>query len=108
MQSYGISIDKIPFVRYCRVGAGDHIGELTDCELLCILVGERPGLVSSESMSAYITYKPRLGVPESRRTVVSNIHRQGIPAVEAGAHIASLMEKMLRQKTSGIDLKQEA
>ena len=75
---------------------------------MCILVGERPGLVSSESMSAYITYKPRLGVPESRRTVVSNIHRQGIPAVEAGAHIASLMEKMLRQKTSGIDLKQEA
>lgn len=108
LQSYGISIDKIPFVRYCRVGAGDHIGELTDCELLCILVGERPGLVSSESMSAYITYKPRLGVPESRRTVVSNIHRQGIPAVEAGAHIASLMEKMLHQKASGIDLKQEA
>ncbi len=108
LQNAGIPIDKIPFVQYCRVGAGDQIGDLTGCELLCLLVGERPGLVTSESMSAYITYRPRIGVLEAKRTVVSNIHSQGIQAVEAGAHIASLMVKMLEQKASGIDLKQEA
>lgn len=58
-------------------------------------------------MSAYITYRPRLGISESKRTVVSNIHRQGIPAVEAGAHIASLICTMLERKASGIDLVEE-
>lgn len=107
LQNAGITIDKIPYVQFCRVGASDHIGDLTGCELLCLLVGERPGLVTSESMSAYITYRPHRGILEAKRTVVSNIHKQGIHAVEAGAHIASLMEKMLQQKASGIDLKQE-
>ncbi len=107
LQTAGITIDKIPFVQYCRVGASDHIGDLTGCELLCLLVGERPGLVSNESMSAYITYRPHRGILEAKRTVVSNIHKQGIAAVEAGAHIASLMEQMLRQKASGIDFRQE-
>ena len=49
--------------------------------------------------------KPRIGIPESKRTVVSNIHRQGTPAVEAGAHIAGLLMTMLEKKASGIDLK---
>ena len=104
----GIEPGQTLYVQYCRVGASDHIGELTGCELVCMLVGERPGLVTDESMSAYLTYQPRLGIPESKRTVVSNIHRQGTPAVEAGAHIAELIGKILAQKASGIDLRQEA
>jgi len=92
------------FVRYCRVGAGDAIGDVTGCELVCMLVGERPGLVTDKSMSAYITYKPRTGVSESARTVVSNIHAQGTPAVEAGAHIAGLIETILRKQVSGVGL----
>ena len=92
------------FVRYCRVGAGDAIGDVTGCELVCMLVGERPGLVTDKSMSAYITYKPRTGVLESSRTVVSNIHSQGTPAVEAGAHIAELIETILRKQVSGVGL----
>ena len=59
-------------------------------------------------MSAYLTYKPHRGISESKRTVVSNIHRQGVPAIEAGAHIASLIDRILKQKASGIDLVQEA
>lgn len=106
LKAKGIDFGKKLFVRFCRVGAGDHIGELTGCELVCLLVGERPGLVTSESMSAYITYQPHCGISESKRTVVSNIHAQGIAAVEAGAHIASLIEKMLQQKASGIDLRE--
>ena len=92
------------FVRYCRVGAGDAIGDITGCELVCMLVGERPGLVTDKSMSAYITYKPHTGVSESARTVVSNIHSQGTPAVEAGAYIAELIEKILTKKVSGVGL----
>ena len=92
------------FVRYCRVGAGDAIGDITGCELVCMLVGERPGLVTDKSMSAYITYKPRTGVSESSRTVVSNIHAQGTPAVEAGAHIAGLIETILRKQVPGVGL----
>lgn len=106
LQAAGISLGKTLFVQYCRVGASDHIGSLTNAELVCMLVGERPGLVTAESMSAYLTYEPRIGVPESARTVVSNIHKQGTPAVEAGAHIASLIQEMLRRKCSGVAFRQ--
>ena len=104
----GIDVGQTIFVRYCRVGAGDAIGDVTGCELVCMLVGERPGLVTDKSMSAYITYKPRTGVSESSRTVVSNIHAQGTPAVEAGAHIAELIDTILKRKVSGVGLHLEA
>ena len=100
----GIDTGKGIFVRYCRVGAGDAIGDITGCELVCMLVGERPGLVTDKSMSAYITYKPHTGVSESSRTVVSNIHAQGTPAVEAGAFVADLIGKILEKKVSGVGL----
>ena len=96
------------FVRYCRVGAGDAVGDVTGCRVVCVLVGERPGLVTDKSMSAYITYQPHTGVSESSRTVVSNIHGGGTPAVEAGAHIAELIEKILQRKVSGVGLHLEA
>ena len=104
----GIDPGTPVFVRYCRVGAGDAIGDVTGCELVCMLVGERPGLVTDKSMSAYITYKPHTGVSESARTVVSNIHAQGTPAVEAGAHIAGLIDTILKKKVSGVGLHTEA
>ena len=100
----GIETGKTLFVRYCRVGAGDAVGDVTGCELVCVLVGERPGLVTDKSMSAYITYKPHTGVFESARTVVSNIHAQGTPAVEAGAFVAELIGRILDKKVSGVGL----
>ena len=103
-----IDTGKALFVRYCRVGAGDAIGDLTGCQVVCMLVGERPGLVTDKSMSAYITYKPHTGVSESSRTVVSNIHAQGTPAVEAGAHIAELIAMILKKQVSGVGLHLEA
>ena len=108
LKARGIELGKSLFVRYCRVGAGDAVGDVTECELVCVLVGERPGLVTDKSMSAYITYKPHTGVSESARTVVSNIHAQGTPAVEAGAYIAELIETILRKKVSGVGLHLEA
>ena len=105
LKAAGIETGQGLFVRYCRVGAGDDIGSITGCELVCMLVGERQGLVTDKSMSAYITYKPRRGIPEASRTVVSNIHAQGTPAVEAGAHIAGLIKTILEKKASGVALR---
>ena len=108
LKARGIATGKDIFVKYCRVGAGDAIGDITGCELVCVLVGERPGLVTDKSMSIYITYKPHTGVSESSRTVISNIHAQGTPAIEAGAYAAELIEKILKKKVSGVGLHLEA
>ena len=108
LKARGIQTGKDIFVKYCRVGAGDAVGDITGCELVCVLVGERPGLVTDKSMSAYITYKPHTGVSESSRTVVSDIHAQGTPAVEAGAYIAELIDTILKKKVSGVGLHLEA
>ncbi|HIW71457.1 MAG TPA: ethanolamine ammonia-lyase subunit EutC [Candidatus Levilactobacillus faecigallinarum] len=107
LKVYGLSFESkdVIFVKYARVGAEDQIGEVTGADVVCMLVGERPGLVTAKSMSAYIAYKPTMGMPEANRTVVSNIHDGGMPAVEAGAYIAELLDKMVRLKKSGIDLK---
>lgn len=105
LKMYGLEIGEILFVKNCRVGAMDQVGDVTGAEVICLLVGERPGLVTAESMSAYITYRPTIGIAEAKRTVISNIHKGGTTAVEAGAHIAELLKTMLDKKASGIDLK---
>ncbi|MEG0387133.1 MAG: ethanolamine ammonia-lyase subunit EutC [Niameybacter sp.] len=105
LQMYGITVGPILFIKYARVGAMDDIGQITGAEVICMLVGERPGLVTAESMSAYIAYKPRHGLAEAERTVISNIQRGGTTSVEAGAHSAELIKKMLDKKASGINLK---
>ena len=108
LQARHISMGQPIFVKYCRVGAGDAIGDITGCQLVAVLVGERPGLVTDKSMSIYITYRPHTGVSESSRTVISNIHAQGTPAVEAGAYAAELIEKILQKQVSGVGLHLEA
>lgn len=104
LKGHGIEVGPIPFVKYCRVGAMDSLGETIHSDVVCLLIGERPGLVTAESMSAYICYQPNSSRPESWRTVVSNIHKGGTPAVEAGAHIADLLKRILDEKKSGVDL----
>ena len=106
LNMHDLDFGNIVFVRHCRVPAMDPVGAATDADVVCLLIGERPGLVTAESMSAYIAYRPTVGMPEARRTVVSNIHQGGTPAVEAGAYIAELIKKMLDMKKSGLDLKE--
>ncbi len=100
----GIRVSDPFFVRYGRVATEDQIGEATGAEVVCVLLGERPGLVTAESMSAYLAYRPTVGMEESRRTVLANIHRGGTPAVEAGAHLVDLIQLMLEKKKSGTEL----
>lgn len=105
LKSYGIEAGTPFFVKYGRVGVMDQISELTGADVTCVLIGERPGLITAESMSAYIAYKATVGMPEARRTVVSNIHKDGTIPAEAGAHIADVIKKILNAKASGTDLK---
>lgn len=100
----GLTVGTPIFVRLGRVGAQDRICQLLDAKVVCSLIGERPGLATAESMSAYISYRAAPGMPESRRTVVSNIHKNGIPAVEAGAYIVDVIARILEQKASGVEL----
>ncbi len=104
LESFGISTGTPFFVKFGRVGTEDEISELLDAEVVCVLLGERPGLSTAESMSAYLAYRATIGMPESRRTVVSNIHKDGINSVEAGAYIAEIIRIMLEKKASGVDL----
>lgn len=105
LKSYGIDVGTTFFCKYGRVGAMDHISELTGATVTCVLIGERPGLITAESMSAYIAYKGTVGMPEARRTVVSNIHKEGTIPAEAGAHISEIIKTILDHKASGTDLK---
>lgn len=105
LKGYGIKAGTPFFVKYGRVPSMDPVSEATGADVTCVLIGERPGLVTAESMSVYMAYKATVNMPEARRTVVSNIHKGGTPAVEAGAHIADIIKLMLDKKTSGIDLK---
>lgn len=92
------------YIERGRVGLMDCIGELLQPDVIVYLIGERPGLLSAESMSVYMCYRPNSSTIESDRLVVSNIHRNGLPPVEAGAYISNIVEKMLRYQASGIAL----
>ena len=105
LQSYRIDVGTPFFVKFGRVGVMDEISELLGAEVTCTLIGERPGLITAESMSAYIAYKATVGMPEARRTVVSNIQKNGTIPAAAGAHIAEIIKIMLEKKASGTDLK---
>lgn len=105
LHALGITTGIPFFMRYGRVPAMDVVSELLDAEITCVLLGERPGLVTPNSMSAYIAYRATVGMRESNRTVVSNIHSGGIPPKEAGIHIAKLLHNMLTTKKSGVQVK---
>lgn len=105
LKSNGIKVGTPFFLKYGRVGAMDEVSEITGADVTCVLIGERPGLITATSMSAYIAYKATIGMPEARRTVVSNIHADGTIPAEAGAHIAEVIKIMLEKKASGTDLK---
>ncbi len=92
------------FVRNGRVRVQDEIGELLRPEVFCFLVGERPGLATADSLSAYVLYAPRRGSAEPDRTVLSNIHRGGIAPARAARQLAVLIEEIRRQRASGAAL----
>jgi ethanolamine ammonia-lyase small subunit len=95
-------------VRYCRVGIMNAIGDLLSPRVLILLIGERPGLATAESLSAYMAYKPRSGHTDADRNLISNIHARGVPPEEAARRITNLATRMLTLQISGTTLKEES
>lgn len=97
-----IKVGQPVFIKRARVWVQDEVAQLVNAEFVISLIGERPGLNTDESMSAYMVYKPNENTVEADRTVISNIHKEGLAPVEAGAHLSGLIEKMLQAKSSGV------
>lgn len=104
LEGEGITVGTPFFVRHCRVNTARTVGPLVGAEVTCVLIGERPGLITASSMSAYIAYHAGPDMSESDYTVVSNISPVGLVPVEAAAYITGLITEILRQKKSGVAL----
>ena len=97
-----------PFaVKYCRVGLMNDLGELLQPKVVVLLIGERPGLATAESLSAYMAYQPRTGHNDSNRNLISNIHARGVSTEAAASRIIDVAEQMMRRQTSGVEVKEE-
>ncbi|HJZ56498.1 MAG TPA: ethanolamine ammonia-lyase subunit EutC [Gemmataceae bacterium] len=97
-----------PFVvRHCRVGVLNDVGELLNPAVAVLLIGERPGLATAESLSAYLAYHPRPGHTDADRNLISNIHARGVGPAEAARRIAALAGVLIRHRASGIQVKEQ-
>ncbi|KTG08975.1 ethanolamine ammonia-lyase [Haloprofundus marisrubri] len=104
LEERGFEVGTPLFVKFGRVDVMDEIGKTLGATSVVNLIGERPGLHTAESLSAYLVYEPHPDKPTAKKSVISNIHVDGLPAVEAGAQIIDLVERMHDQRGSGIDL----
>ncbi|HEV3122476.1 MAG TPA: ethanolamine ammonia-lyase subunit EutC [Isosphaeraceae bacterium] len=96
-----------PFVvRYGRVGLLNEIGALLDPTVAVLLIGERPGLATAESLSAYLAFRPRPGNTDAVRNLISNIHARGVPPADAAPRILDLAGQMIQLQKSGTSVKE--
>jgi ethanolamine ammonia-lyase small subunit len=104
----GLSMAPLVIATNARVAIADEIGSALRARCTIILIGERPGLSSPDSLGAYLTFAPAIGLPDSRRNCVSNIHdRGGLSAAAAAESIAALVAEMFARGTSGTALNAE-
>lgn len=104
LKSAGISVGTPFFVKNGRVRVMDDIGMEIGCDVVLNLIGERPGLGTASSMSAYLIYRPTKETVESDRTLISNIYAGGTPPVEAGAQLVDLIKDILKYQATGVKL----
>lgn len=107
LRERGLEVGTPVFVTFGRVDVMDAIGEELGADCCVNLIGERPGLATAASLSAYMVYGPERGAPTAKKSVISNIHDGGLPPVEAGARIAELLAEMVDAEASGIDLRED-
>ncbi len=104
----GWQLDSIVFATQARVDLGDDIGALRGAEAVLILIGERPGLKSPDSLGAYLTYHPRPGRMDSERNCVSNIRTEGLPYDLASYKLLRLLCGARQLGASGVLLKDDS
>jgi ethanolamine ammonia-lyase small subunit len=96
-----------PFlVRHARVGILNDVGETLDPQVAVLLIGERPGLATAESLSAYMAYRPRHGHTDANRNLISNVHARGVTPEDAARRIAGLAQVMIERQASGSSVKE--
>jgi ethanolamine ammonia-lyase small subunit len=106
-RSRGLTLSQPFAVQYCRVGLMNDIGELLQPKVVVLLIGERPGLATAESLSAYMAFQPRAGHNDSNRNLISNIHSRGVSTDAAASRIIDLAEQMMQRQTSGVEIKED-
>lgn len=103
----GWSFGRPLVIRYCRVGVLNDLGDLLDPAVVVLLIGERPGLATAESLSAYMAYRPRSGHRDAQRNLISNIHARGVDPEAAARRIMALAETMRQRQNSGVAVKED-
>ncbi|AGW12437.1 ethanolamine ammonia-lyase subunit EutC [Megalodesulfovibrio gigas] len=101
----GLTVGPVCVVRHGRVAVADDIGALLQARLSVILIGERPGLSSPDSMGVYLTWNPRPGTTDEARNCISNVRRGGLPLIEGVRKLCYLVEEAFRMHGSGVGLK---
>jgi ethanolamine ammonia-lyase small subunit len=104
MLARGRTIGPLVLVEQGRVAIGDEIGELLGAKLVVVLIGERPGLSSADSLGAYITWRPQIGTMDSDRNCISNIRPAGLLPEEAATQIADVIEQAFEHAVTGVRL----
>ena len=94
-------------IRHCRVGVLNEIGELLAPEVAILLIGERPGLATAESLSAYMAYSPSKSHTDADRNLISNIHSRGLDPQAAAERILNLAALMMERRMSGFTLREQ-
>lgn len=102
------SCAPIVLAKGARVALSDPIGAALNADLVIMLIGERPGLTTADSLGAYLTFAPRPGRQDSERNCISNIHAHGLSPALAAQKIAWLAREALRLRLTGVDLKEAA
>ena len=103
----GLSFGQPFVIRYCRVGVMNDIGVRLKPTVVVLLVGERPGLSTSESLSAYLGFRPEAGQTDAHRNLISNIHAQGTSIADAADRILRLSIQMIARGESGVTIKED-